>query len=492
MSPHPSEKTGRNDSCPCGSGKKYKHCCLKVARASDDSPWRQQRDASGRLTQEMLNFARSRFADHVLAAWLDFNQAETSFSLEEDVAESEIFLPYLLFEWDPEPRSGRRNSQPKMGLVARSYLSTRAGRLEELERFILEQATTQPLSFYEVVRSDPGERMVLRDVLIGGETEVIERTASRMMQPGDIGYGQMCKLPEVTTLGRWAPVCIPPRQKAAIVGLRGKLRKKIAKQGRDLTAADLIRYREEIRTAYLDIRDGMRIPPRLTNTDGDPLILHTLTFRVGSAHAAFEALAPLSRGASKKELLAGAELDDDGTLRSVEIPWLKKGNRMHKEWESTVLGHLRISGRSLVVDVNSEKRAATICKEIERRLGILATHQRTVTQRPEAMVEKAKRRRTPPRSASEVGSEGLSAEPELSQEMREEVQRQFENWIFQKVPALGGRTPLEAVADADGKEMVESLLLDWERQNETMSGPGVFHPDINAIRRLLQLTPSAP
>jgi uncharacterized protein YecA (UPF0149 family) len=22
-------KVGRNDSCPCGSGKKYKHCCLK-------------------------------------------------------------------------------------------------------------------------------------------------------------------------------------------------------------------------------------------------------------------------------------------------------------------------------------------------------------------------------------------------------------------------------------------------------------------------------
>jgi len=22
-------KTGRNDPCPCGSGKKYKHCCLK-------------------------------------------------------------------------------------------------------------------------------------------------------------------------------------------------------------------------------------------------------------------------------------------------------------------------------------------------------------------------------------------------------------------------------------------------------------------------------
>ena len=27
------EKVGRNDPCPCGSGKKYKHCCLDKDRA---------------------------------------------------------------------------------------------------------------------------------------------------------------------------------------------------------------------------------------------------------------------------------------------------------------------------------------------------------------------------------------------------------------------------------------------------------------------------
>lgn len=26
------KKVGRNDSCPCGSGKKYKNCCLKTGR----------------------------------------------------------------------------------------------------------------------------------------------------------------------------------------------------------------------------------------------------------------------------------------------------------------------------------------------------------------------------------------------------------------------------------------------------------------------------
>jgi len=26
---HENERAGRNDPCPCGSGKKYKKCCLK-------------------------------------------------------------------------------------------------------------------------------------------------------------------------------------------------------------------------------------------------------------------------------------------------------------------------------------------------------------------------------------------------------------------------------------------------------------------------------
>jgi SEC-C motif/Protein of unknown function (DUF2384) len=479
------QKTGRNDPCPCGSGKKYKQCCLKDAVTSEESPWSQQREASGWLVQQMLNFARRRFAKDLLAAWLDFNQDDSPVPIEEDPQEGQIFVPYLLFDWDPEPRSRRR--PPLAGLIARSYLLKMGSRLPELERLILEQAVTQPLSFYEVVRCDPGEGMVLRDVLIGGEVAVIERTASRMLRPGDLGYGQICELPEVTTLGRLAPLCIPPSHKASIVGLREKLRKKIAKQNRGLTAADLIRYRDDIRTVYLDMRDAMRTPPRLTNTDGDPLVLHTLTFRAGSAHAAFEALAPLARGVSKQELLTAAKFDRDGTLVSVEIPWQKQGNRIHKDWENTLLGHIRISGRSLIVDVNSEKRAAKVRHEIERRMGILVVHQKTVTQTPNASWKKAKPGTSVGKSAADAGPEKHSPEPAFSKQMQEELQREVENWIFQKIPALRGRTPLEAIEDPDGKEIVESLLLGWERQNETIADLQVFRPDINAIRRLLKL-----
>src|SRR6202021_1041552 len=53
------EKTGRNDPCPCGSGKKYKHCCLANSTIAfpgpkrSDTPWNRQRDASDHLTAQL-------------------------------------------------------------------------------------------------------------------------------------------------------------------------------------------------------------------------------------------------------------------------------------------------------------------------------------------------------------------------------------------------------------------------------------------------------
>ena len=52
-------KTGRNDPCPCGSGKKYKHCCLK----KDEAAEHEALAAISQATQE--RGARPRFADLV-------------------------------------------------------------------------------------------------------------------------------------------------------------------------------------------------------------------------------------------------------------------------------------------------------------------------------------------------------------------------------------------------------------------------------------------
>jgi hypothetical protein len=115
-----------------------------------------------------------------------------------------------------------------------------------------------------------------------------------------------------------------------------------------MTPDDLARNRDAIRLTYLTIRDALYAPPRLANTDGDPLAFHSLKFRIESPEKAFEALGPLSFGQSKGEILEGATFRQGGKLWSIQFDWRKKGNAKIPSWDNTILGNIKISGRSLI------------------------------------------------------------------------------------------------------------------------------------------------
>lgn len=485
---HAREKIGRNDPCPCGSGKKYKHCCLPGYAPSIDRVWARQHEESDRLTREITRFALRKFGERIYEAWQDFNMSDAPKPLDEAADERQVFMPYFLFQWTPDGRSTTARGQG--GVVARWYMLEKSKQLTAMERMFLEQATTQPLSFYEVVWNEPGERMAVWDVLIGGETEVIERSGSRNLRPGDLLFAQIWHEPELAVFGSSAPICIPPSHKIEVIELRKKLKRRIAKQNRYLTPHDLLRYADLIRATYLDIRDRLFAPPMLCNTESDPLLFHTLTFRIESAEAAFDALAPLAVGRSREELLDEAELSNDGKLLKADIDWIKQGNRTFKTWDNTILGHIKISEGRVIAEVNSENRANRLRKEIEKRLGAMATHESTLAQTLEEM------RKNAPQSGQAEEAElddaemsGLLADPEARRFLQATMQKQVESWVHQKIPALGGRTPMEAVRDPDGREMVEALLLDWERCDERGVSPNQVRPDIGALRRLLNLAP---
>jgi SEC-C motif/Protein of unknown function (DUF2384) len=486
MSLNVREKIGRNDRCPCGSGKKYKHCCLPRYAPSNDHVWARQHEESDRLTREITRFALRKFGDRIYEAWQDFNLCDFPNPLDEDAAERQIFMPYFLFQWSPDAR--RTSARRQGGVVARWYMLEKSRSLTSRERMFVEQATTQPLSFYEVVWNEPGERLAVWDVLIGGETEVIERSGSRNLQPGDLLFAQIWHLPLLNVFGSLAPISIPPSHKIEVIKLRKKLKSRIAKQNRYLTSHDLLRYADLVRATYLEIRDRLFAPPVLCNTDGDPLLFHTLTFRIESAEAAFDALAPLAVGCSREELLDGAELGKDGRLRRVNIEWIKKGNRKFKTWDNTILGHIKISEGLLIVEVNSESRANRVRQEIGKRLGSKAVHENTVVQTLEDMRKNASQEGAEDRELRDAEMEAMLRDPEAKKQMQAFMQEQIESWVHQKIPALGGRTPLEAVRDRDGKEMVEALLLDWQRRDEREVHQNEIRPDIGALRRLLNLS----
>jgi hypothetical protein len=481
---HSRVKIGRNDPCSCGSGRKYKHCCERSRPIPEESVWRRQHEDSERLNRELMRFAERNFDHEMEEAWADFNLQHFPPLLEKFPNEGQIFMPYYLFLWTPwEVSKGARRQPGDAGIVVGEFLQERERALSEVDLQFIVQALTEPLSFYEVVWCEPGSRMRLRDILLGHEVEVIEHSASQGTSEGDIMYAQIWHAP-VPVMAMSAPFRIPPRWKADVIDLRARLKKKAIRGKRALAAKDLIRYEDEVRETYLNIRDSLFNPPRVCNTDGDPLLFHTMEFRIGSPAVAFDALAPLAWGRTRVELLEDAEFDEQGAIHTIEFDWIKEGNKKHKSWDNTIMGHIKISGSSLTATVNSRQRADQLRNEIEKRLGIAVTHQSTTAQTTEELLKSS----PPDHAKAEREQRDLMSDPEIRQHFQEYLQKQVESWVHEKLPVLRGKTPLEAVKDPDGREAVECLLLDWERRGNFPSGA---RPDFNAVRRLLNLEPIA-
>ena len=137
-----------------------------------------------------------------------------------------------------------------------------------------------------------------------------------------------------------------------------------------LPAAELKRRHAEVVDLYGDLVDRLLnpAPPKLQNTDGDPLAPTRLEFELHCPpQEAVGRLAPLAHGQDLEELLEPEEREEGGSP-VYEVPWLKPGNALHPEWENTALGTMKLSEGRLEAEVNSERRARRLRKEIERRL----------------------------------------------------------------------------------------------------------------------------
>lgn len=128
----------------------------------------------------------------------------------------------------------------------------------------------------------------------------------------------------------------------------------------------------------------------------------------------------------------------------------------------TALGYITIEGRELRVSVNSEKRANRIRKEIEKRLKGQVTHQKTEVESVESMLNK------PSDEPDEAPYPPMT--PELQEIMDQSLDAHWKKWIDEKIPALGGITPRQAVKSKDGREKLMALLDDFERRDKLGQG----------------------
>ena len=68
-------KIGRNAPCPCGSGKKYKKCCLRKEGVSLDLHWRRLNQAHDRLVDRLMAYAMDQFGQNAMMDALDIRNS---------------------------------------------------------------------------------------------------------------------------------------------------------------------------------------------------------------------------------------------------------------------------------------------------------------------------------------------------------------------------------------------------------------------------------
>ncbi len=244
--------TGRNDACPCGSGRKYKRCHLgrDVGRSSN--------------LFDLLVFKLALFCR-------DENRRSRMVALAASACDGD----------EPELREAvdRWSSDPVIvdiaiwdGGVAEDYLQERGALLPSTERRLLEATLATPRRLYEVTEVERGASLGLRDTTTGERLEVREHLGSREAAVGDLLLGRVVELEGSPSLTGQV-VAVPLAQRAEVMA--------VLDEGGDADA--LARWYGRSQAI-----------PRLANREGERLVLCRAEFASAADEASIgEALGSL-------------------------------------------------------------------------------------------------------------------------------------------------------------------------------------------------------
>lgn len=166
------------------------------------------------------------------------------------------------------------------------------------------------------------------------------------------------------------------------------------------------------------------------------------------------------------------------------LSWVKAGNKQMKSWDNTILGTLRLEPGKLTADVNSERRADRMAREIKRLLGAGATLK---SRTAESLSELRARTANGLSSGESPGPERGADRPAEFDELEDDLYVQhLEAWIDTRVPALGNRTPRQAAKSHRGRERLEAMLAG------VPEGPGRDRPTRKAARNAMRRTLGLP
>lgn len=432
-------KTGRNEPCPCGSGRKYKNCHL----AADSAPAAsQQRDEISpiheldmRLVEDILGYAEQKFGHELLDA-AELLELEPEMTLQ-------FAKPWLAFI---APLGGRP--------AVESFLEDRGWSLSRGAQEWLAAQQKSWLSIWEIVDVEPGRTLTLRDRLTSEERVVHEVSGSRTAERHYLILGRVVDTGSISLICGMHAVSLRPQAGAAVVEeVRKALRRRTA------VAPDRLRNpktAERMLHAWSDAIDRLSLPPILENRDGHPLLLTTDRWT-------FE---PSRRSEIVARIASIEGADGDPATGAFAIV----------REDDTLVGSVEIGDASLIAETNSVARADELRAQIERRCESLLGPGLRSHSDPLAEWDRTDERDLP----------ALPPVPEHDALIREVKEQHYAKWLDDRLPALDGKTPREAARTKRGRERLEAILVQMEVMEADV--PEAVRYDIGTLRRALGMT----
>jgi len=488
--------SGRNASCPCGSGKKYKKCCLP-GQAADLVPAPAPRGTGGpaaadeELRQYLVEFAAGVPRREMDRAMAHFSEARAPSA---DTAEDTN--PDAVAFWDWFINDYRLTTSGRT--IIEEVLVTRAHELAPDALTLLASWRDAPVSLYEVVAVEPGVGMTLRELFGPGLIRIREVRGSRCVARWDVVATRLIGLDGAVRIAATV-LLFRPDEKAWLLEeverrlgawrqghpsagveqflkaeglLFHRLAREVARRRREeaenLTAVTAERHAVVLAKARYKMRDARRVLAALRSTEdfveSDP---------GPDARVAFVWLklgASASLADASDEVPAGAIEFIQSFLATPEAEPVPR------------LGTVRLRGSRLVLECLSRERLGWGKARLADLLGDAALHEAEQFESLDAMRSSARHR-------SRV-SGGEAGDPDANDEERRTIASRclddhYRRWIDQPLPGLDGLSPRQAARAPARGQALEELLRRIENLEDRRRMMGEASCDVSWVRREL-------
>ena len=428
-------KVGRNDPCPCGSGKKYKKCCGKE---TNEPAAEEGKDGGVGKAVTWLTSRHAKAVKTSITAMLndDLDKAERTRLQKLDEIDWQGVqinaMEWLLAEGSITVKGAQCS-------VADLLLGPGGPAFAPGQRSWIEQLRRQPLRLYDITEVLPGVGMRLCDALDTEAAPVMvhEKSGSEHAQVGNLIGVRIMEVDDHHEISGSA-YPFSRLMNAAVLAESHAAVYNAAVQREELSRmlSGIIR-----RCWIAQYARPLPLPTVIDSHSGDPILLITDHYRVNNWDDLGAALETQS--------------DIEGDRAS---GWARRFDCADGQTRQSVSINLGKDDDRIEVFYKTQKYADQGRPWFEALAG--------------KSVEFAGRVLSDPRSAMKnpsTGKPGSSATtvpnlpPEALAEAIEQVlRRTYANWSDEPIPALGGKTPRQALATATGRERVRGLLRSYE------------------------------